>query len=273
MPAFKLLNKRRPLVIAHRGYSQLAPENTTGAFDLAFQAGADLVELDCRQTRDDQVIVIHDSTLDRTTDARQRWRRKRIQVRSRTAAEIQSLDAGQWFGPKHAGARVPFLGKALELINARTGCALIESKAGPAAACLEILRKLSLINSVIVQSFDWQYLAQFHQLEPRQLLAALGPPHRLSTGRKPRQIFRRLNAGWLNEIQRTGASVVVWNARISKRSVRLAHQRGFKVWVYTINNLRLARRLLGAGVDGLITNNPALIWKAIALQGSVKGET
>jgi len=265
LPVFKLLKLQRPLVIAHRGYSQLAPENTTTAFELAFQAGADLVELDCRQSRDDQALVIHDATLDRTTDARQRWRGKRIKVASRTAAEIQSLDAGHWFDPKYTGTRVPLLSEALDLINCKGGCALVERKAGAAAACLEVLRKMGLINHVIVQSFDWEYLAHFHQLEPRQILGALGPPSRLSTGRKPRHIFPRLNARWLDEMQRAGASVGVWNARVSKRSIRLAHGRGFKVWVYTVNNLRLARRLLAAGVDGLITNNPALIWKAIAL--------
>ena len=83
LPAEHLLRIERPLVIAHRGYSALAPENTLPAFKAAVEAGADLVELDYRHSRDAVPIVIHDSTLDRTTDAVARWGGKDLPVRSR----------------------------------------------------------------------------------------------------------------------------------------------------------------------------------------------
>ena len=273
LPALKALSRGRPLVIAHRGYSQLAPENTAPAFELALQAGADLIEVDYRLSKDHQLVVIHDADLDRTTDARRRWHRRRIKVASKTAAEIQELDAGSWFDAKYAGTKVPLLSQALEQIASTAGgVALIERKAGEPAACLELLRELKLINRVILQAFDWDYLKVCHELEPSQVLAALGPPSLLSGARNPAGIFQGLDARWLDELQATGAQAAVWSTRVSRAAVQLAHERALKVWVYTINNVRAARRLLAIGVDGIITNNPALIWKAMALGGEPASE-
>src|SRR5438270_13634741 len=95
--AEKLLDQKRPLVIGHRGYCAIAPENTLPSFKLALEAGADLIELDYQHSKDGVPIVIHDRLLDRTTDARKKWRRRRIKVSRTTAAEIQTLDAGTWF--------------------------------------------------------------------------------------------------------------------------------------------------------------------------------
>src|SRR5205085_6132915 len=117
LPAINLLNSRRPLVIGHRGYCQFAPENTLPSFQLAMAAGADLVELDYYHSKDGQLIVIHDGDLDRTTDATNRWRQSKIKIESRTAAEIQSLDAGSWFDPKYAGTKIPLLSEALDTIQ------------------------------------------------------------------------------------------------------------------------------------------------------------
>src|SRR6476660_1813169 len=99
----KLLANKRPLVIGHRGYCQFAPENTLASFQMALRAGADLVELDYHLSADGVPIVIHDRELNRTTDATRRWRRKRVKVAAKTAAEIQALDAGKWFADGFAG--------------------------------------------------------------------------------------------------------------------------------------------------------------------------
>jgi len=264
-PAQKLLARYRPLVIGHRGFCQVAPENTLPSFELALAAGADLIELDCRQTRDGVLIVIHDHELDRTTDARRRWRKRHIKVESRTALEIQDLDAGSWFDTRFAGARVPFLGEALELIQ-KSSLALIERKSGEPARLAALLRQRQLINKVFVQSFDWAFLKAFHELAPEQVLGALGPPKFLSNGRKPAAIFRQLNSGSLRELQKTGAQVAVWNQQVNGRAIQLAHQRGLSVWVYTVNTERRANRLLKMGADGLISDNPSLIWRTIALR-------
>ena len=117
LPALKLIASPRPLVIGHRGYCQFAPENTLPSFKLAVAAGADLVELDYYHTKDGKLIVIHDHDLDRTTDATNRWHEKHIKVETKTAAEIQSLDAGSWFDAKYAGTRIPLLAEALDTIQ------------------------------------------------------------------------------------------------------------------------------------------------------------
>ena len=257
-PALGIIESARLMVIGHRGFCQLAPENTLPSFELAIAAGADMVELDYRLSQDGVPVVIHDAELDRTTDARQRWGCRHVRVDARTAREIQGLDAGSWFAARFAGAKVPSLSEALGRLG-RRAVPLIEHKAGGAAACVEWLRERRLLNRVIVQSFDWQYLSDFHEREPEQVLGALGPAYRLPGGNRALRISRKLNRGWLDRAAQTGARILVWNRQVGKEAVRLAHERGLKVWAYTINDPRLAHRLLDAGVDGIITNNPPLI--------------
>lgn len=264
-PAEALLRLQRPLVIGHRGYPQFAPENTLPSFKLAMRAGADLVELDYYHAKDGQPIVIHDGTLDRTTDATNRWGAKKIPVENKTAAEIQSLDAGSWFDAQFAGTKAPLLSEALDVIQ-NGSVTLIERKKGDAAACVNLLKARALINQVVVQAFDWQYLKNFNELEPTQVLGALGPPSLLADGSKPGDRPKPLNAEWLDLVKASGAKVAVWNQDVSKEAVQQAHARGLKVWVYTINDAELANKLLDMGVDGIITNNISLIWRTLALR-------
>jgi len=264
LAALELISASRRLVIGHRGCCQFAPENTLPSFKLAIDAGVDFVELDYHYSKDQQLVVIHDATLDRTTDARKRWRHRRIRIESKTAAEIQSLDAGRWFGPKFAGTTVPLLSEALDVIQ-ESSVTLIERKTGDPESCARLLKSKELINKVVVQSFDWEYLRQLHALQPDQVLGALGPPSKLSDGRKPRG-SKQMNATRLDELEKTGAEVAVWSNKLSKAAVDLAHQRGLKVWVYTINDPARTNRLLDMGVDGIITNNPELIRRTISLR-------
>ncbi|SRR6266704_2309712 len=266
LSAVDFITTNQPLVIGHRGYCQLAPENTLPSFKLALEAGADMVELDYCQSKDGQLIVMHDTHLDRTTDAVRRWRGRRIKVESKTAAEIQTLDGGSWFDPKYAGTRVPLLSEALDTIQ-RGSITLIEHKSGDAESCFKLLRSKGLINKVVVQSFDWEYLRKFHALEAGQMLGALGRPIKLSDGGKPRGP-KELNAAWLGELEKTGAKAAVWSNKVSKAAVELAHERGLKIWVYTINDSAKANRLLDMGVDGIITNNIELIRRTIALRST-----
>jgi glycerophosphoryl diester phosphodiesterase len=261
-PAARLLLSPRPLVIGHRGYCAIAPENTLPSFLLALANGADVVELDYHHSHDDVPMAIHDPTLDRTTDARKQWRRRAIKVADHTAHEIQSLDAGSWFDQRFEGTKVPLLVEALDLICDHGSVALIEHKSGDAATCVQLLRERELINRVVVISFDWSYLRDFHELEPTQVLGALGPPTRRVDGLKPSRRRGSLSAQWLNDLAGTGARLVVWNRRVSKVTVNSAHERGLKVWIYTVNETKLAQSLWASGVDGLITNHPPLIQQA-----------
>ncbi|MCI0545666.1 MAG: glycerophosphodiester phosphodiesterase, partial [Candidatus Rokubacteria bacterium] len=111
-----------PLVIAHRGASEEAPENTIAAFELALALGADGLEVDVHLSKDDQPVVIHDFTLERTTDGAG-------PVRALTARELKRLDAGGWMGTRFRGQRIQNLHEVLERFRDRTRC-WIELKAG-----------------------------------------------------------------------------------------------------------------------------------------------
>jgi len=256
-PALELIGRSGPLVIAHRGFSQQAPENTLPAFRLALAARADLVELDYHHTQDGLPLVIHDGTLDRTTDATNRWGGKEIAVRSRRAAELTPLDAGRWFAPTFAGTRLPTLIEAITTIQAG-GVTLIERKGGDAATLVRLLREHGWLTQLVVQSFDWAFVRDAHQLAPELVLGALGPPSSRN-GRKLKDEEKALTPEFIAEIEGLGAQLVVWNRQVTEAAIAHAHQRGLRVWVYTINDPKEAAGLVRRGVDGIITDNPAVI--------------
>lgn len=261
-PAEVLLRLKRTLVIAHRGFSSIAPENTIESFQKAVIADADFVELDYHHTKDGHLVVIHDSTLDRTTDARQRWNGRGFKVADFTLEKLQELEAGNWFNPPLPGLRLPELGEALDVIQ-KGSVPLIERKAGDAAACIKMIRDKNLLNKVVIQSFDWYYLRGYHAEEPTQILAALGPPGSMK-GRKLTKEEKQLEADWCDEILGIGARVVAWNDQVDRKSVHAAHKRGLKVFIYTIDEPKAANDLLDMGVDGIISNNPTTLWKVLA---------
>ena len=264
-PVEKLLNAGRPLVIGHRGYCQMAPENTLPSFKLAKSAGADLVELDYHHAKDGVPVVIHDFELDRTTDAVAKWGGKKIRVDSKTAAELRALDAGKWFDARFADTRLPSLSEALDLIQDGS-MTLIERKGGEAATLVKLLQERKLVNQLIVQSFDWAYLEDFHQQEPAQVLGALGPPATRG-GKKLSDAEKMLDASWIAGAAKTGARVIGWSQNVTREAVALAHAQGLQVWIYTIDEPALANQFLDWGVDGIISNNPAIIWRTLALRG------
>lgn len=137
--------------VAHRGYSAVAPENTLPAFAAAVLGGATLVEFDVRSTADGVPVVIHDRTVDRTTDGSGH-------VWDLTLAEVAALDAGSWFSPAYAGAAVPTLSSTLDLLAPAAAGLLLEIKppAGRAEVetILELVAKYDLLERTIVQSFD-----------------------------------------------------------------------------------------------------------------------
>lgn len=262
-PAHALVASSRPLVIGHRGYPTVAPENTLAAFRLALQAGADLVELDYHHSRDGVPIVIHDSTLDRTTDAPARWSGRDLRVDARDAADLLTLSAGANFQPAFPAEKVPSLVQALDFIQ-KQGVTLIERKAGNPETLADLLRTRALVNQLVVQAFDWAFLRSFHELLPDQVIGALGPPSSRD-GRKLTDPEKALSAAWLREIRQLGAQLAVWNRQVDAPAVREAHSLGLKVWVYTINDHETAASLLAMGVDGIITDNPAVVWRSLAL--------
>jgi glycerophosphoryl diester phosphodiesterase len=233
------------LIIAHRGASAIAPENTLPAFTAALEARADLVELDYLHSADGVPVVFHDKDLDRTTDARAVFGEEKIRLDSKSLAELRRLDAGRWFNPSFAGTRIPTLAEALDTIQ-KGSLTLIERKAGDPATCVKLLAEKGLTDQVVVQAFDWDFLAGCHRLEPRLVLGALGD--------------EPLTAQMLDAIARSGAQVVGWRDKDTDAgTIDAIHRRGWKAWVWTVDDPARAAVLVKAGVDGIITNRPAEI--------------
>ncbi|MBM3846256.1 MAG: glycerophosphodiester phosphodiesterase, partial [Verrucomicrobia bacterium] len=124
------------------------------------------------------------------------------------------------------------------------------------------LSRLGAVPFSVVQSFDWGYLRRYRALSSEQLLGALGPPA-VWRGSRLAVAQRLLNARFLDDIRDSGFQLAVWNHQVDRVSVREAHRRGLKVFVYTVNDPVEARRLLQAGVDGLISDNPCRIWRVM----------
>ena len=231
------------LIIAHRGDSQVAPENTLPAFTSAVKAGADLVELDYCHSADGVPVVFHDGDLDRTTDAKKLWGGTKLPIASKGLAELKLLDAGNWYGAKFAGTRIPTLVEALEAIQAGS-IALIEHKGGDPATCVELLKQKKLLDDVVVQAFDWDYLTGCHALAPQLALAALGD--------------KEFTPAQLDQIAKTGASIVAWEDKFTSAStIAAVHARGWKAWVWTVDDPDRVTELVKANIDGIITNRPS----------------
>ena len=150
-------------VVAHRGNSSVAPQNTLAAFEAAWRAGADCVELDVQLTADGRVVVIHDDTVDATTDGTG-------PVSGYTLETIRALDAGRWFSPAYAGQRVPTLDEVVAFLRRREIDLLLELKDAwspdDVALCTEPLLSAGLASRVVVQSFDVGTVAALRDAAP-----------------------------------------------------------------------------------------------------------
>ncbi len=224
-----------PLAIAHRGNSIVAPENTVAACTAA--AGvAQLVEFDVRRCATGELVVIHDDTVDRTTDGTG-------SVASMSLAELQALDAGSWFSPDFAGERIPTMAQALAAILPGM-TPLIERKTGPAAQYVSELQALGVEQEVILQSFDWVFLAEVHGLDPNIRLGALGSG--------------ALTPATLATIQAAGAETVAWAKNdVGPAEVALVHSAELELFVWTVNDTAETEWFIALGVDGIISDDPA----------------
>ncbi|MBI1389499.1 MAG: hypothetical protein GC154_13735 [bacterium] len=146
-----------PIVVGHRGHVKYAPENTIPAFAKGVELGVDLYEIDVRQTRDGEMVIMHDSTVDRTTDGSG-------PVSEMTLAEIKKLDAGSWFGKEFAGTRVPTLREALRFLKSHGKKPDIDFKAGDPEKLVGILRDEGFLDEITCYCGDWNLMAETKKL-------------------------------------------------------------------------------------------------------------
>src|SRR6478672_10933751 len=160
-----LINGSKVLIIAHRGNSSVAPENTLPAFQSAIDAKADLVELDYYHAADGVPVVIHDEILDRTTNSEDVFGKPKLVVGSYSSPDLRKLDAGTWFDEKFINVRIPTLVESLDLIQSGS-ITLVERKQGDAETVVRLLKEKNLLDKVVVQGFDWEYVARCRELAP-----------------------------------------------------------------------------------------------------------
>jgi glycerophosphoryl diester phosphodiesterase len=232
------------LNIAHRGASGTSPENTLAAFRAAIVAGAEMCELDVQPTADHALVVIHDDTVDRTSDGQGA-------VKEMTLAELKRLDAGVRFGGA-AGSSEPI--PTLDEVFAATAghCALnIELKSGQVEKeVMALMRKWKALETSMVSSFDWGRLARMRELEVAVRIGVLAE-------KNVPQMF--------DAAARLSAYAI--HPRFDLVTSELcdtAHARGLKVLVWTVDAPELMHLLIGYGVDGIMTNYPARLREVLS---------
>ncbi|WP_198664260.1 glycerophosphodiester phosphodiesterase [Jiangella endophytica] len=242
-----------PAVVAHRGYSSVAPENTLAAVESALRSGADYVEVDVASSSDGVPIILHDNTLDRTTDGTGA-------LPSVTSDYIDGLDAGSWFSSAFLGQPVPTLLDVLELMKGRAPVLLLEVKGPETYAELEVvvgqLREQGLIEQTILQSFDVQVLRDVRAIEPELRLGLL----RSSLDADPVAVAQDLGVIAYNP---------AWTALQTRTDVvEDLHAAEIAVMPYTIDDPQQWAILRDLGVDGVITNKPGELvgWNARHVQ-------
>ena len=253
-----VLRMRRVRVIAHRGDSRHAPENTLPAFTAAAQLHVNFVELDYRHSADGVPFAFHDEDLDRCTDACAQWGGRKIPFAAKTAAELRTLDAGAWFNPRFAGTRIPTLEEAIDAICAGGSLPLIERKAGDAATFIELAARRGNADRVALMAFDWDFLAACRSLSPKLTLGALGE--------------KELSERQLDQIVSIGAAFVGWNnEHLTKAHIDAIHERGLQAWVWTVDDPRRAEQLIDFGIDAITSNVPAAIQAVVAAHPQASG--
>ncbi|MEV3991730.1 glycerophosphodiester phosphodiesterase family protein [Streptomyces sp. NPDC049837] len=254
-----------PLVIAHRGASAYAPENTLAAIDLARDMGFTWVENDVQRTKDGELVVLHDDSLARTTDVEQRFPgRAPWKVADFTAAEIATLDAGGWFGDKWAGARVPTLEQYLNRVDRNHQKLLLEIKKPELYPGIErdTLRVLGeegwldrrhVAGRLVIQSFSAATVKAVHQRRPDITTGFLGTP---AVGDLPSY------AAFTDQINPAHTTLTADYVAAVHR-LKGAHGKPLRVNTWTVNDAVGAVRADGFGVDGIITNNPDVVREAV----------
>lgn len=229
-------------IIAHRGNSSVAPENTLAAFASAIAAGADCIEIDVSYTRDGEIVVIHDDTLERTTNGTGA-------VREAALEQVRSLDAGTWFAPAYAGQWVPTLAEFADLLSGYEDVAgLIELKgrwsSANIAQVVEIVSSAGISERTILQSFHAHTLARLHDLASHLRRGVLAVDDVES-------LIPECAAAGVHMLN-PHVDYVEQNPDIIAR----IHEAGLLVQVWTVNEPEKWAFLQDLGVDGIITDRP-----------------
>lgn len=227
-------------VFAHRGGRKWAPENTLSAFSKSVQAGVDGIELDIHKCKSGELIVIHDDTVNRTTNGKG-------YVKDKTLSELKELDAGSWYAPEFKDERLPLLSEVLKLVDGKI-VINIEIKnlpvkyAGIEDDLIKLLEGYQYKDRIIISSFDHQALQKIHQKAPQYKLALLDEANMVDMS---------------DYAKRVGAQN--WNPYfecIRPDTLEAAHNANLQVFPWTVNDPQEWERIAKLGTDGIITDDP-----------------
>ncbi|MBN1241239.1 MAG: hypothetical protein JXA15_00875 [Spirochaetales bacterium] len=268
-----------PLVIAHRGFRSVAPENTLAAFSAAFDSGASWIELDVAASSDGELVVIHDDTLDRTTDARSLVPgRGSYAVYDWSLAELRELDAGSWFAGRDPfgriaagevdeaalasfrGERIPTLRDCLELARGRGASVNVEIKDATGRTCdewivertLDLVRETGMAERVLVSSFKHDYLRRSRKAAPGVPVGAL--VEKVAPA-DPVGMLRELGAYSYHP----GLDI------LDREAARAVREAGFGLMVWTVNELADLGRMAEWGATGVFTDFQDRAFRAFAV--------
>jgi len=242
-----------PLIIAHRGSSSVAPENTLTAFSGAVTECADAVEFDVHLTKDDQIVVLHDDRIDRTTNGSGL-------VGDFTLSELKRFDAGSWFNEKFSSEKIPSLAEVLDLLRGKVAInieikeeRLRHRRIDIVDKCLKTIQEFDMLDDSLVSSFSRMFLQRVRHLSRKIAVGFLYDPfYRIL--KSPIAVTTMLDAQYL----------ILGRSGLRKRYVEEAHKKDILVGEFTVNTKLRVLRSLRFGVDAIITNKPLYLREIIS---------
>lgn len=242
------------MVAAHRGYKSVYPENTLLAFRKALELGVDMLEFDLRLTRDKEVVVIHDATVQRTTSGAG-------EVRDYTLAELKSLDAGGWFAREFEGLKIPTLAELCELLREYPEVLCnVEIKPSPDAIeaadlAIDVLNRYGYLPRCVFTCFDAEVLTHIHDT------------HGLKTQGFPGEKMSRFVFGEDGTYSKMWA-IGVEMSLLTPELVARFQEQGLLVWSYCPDDEEGVRYSLECGVTGMTCNDPLPAMAVIGKKGT-----
>jgi glycerophosphoryl diester phosphodiesterase len=234
-----------PILIAHRGGSLEAPENTMTSFRHAIELGMRYVELDVQMTRDGELIVIHDETVDRTTNGQG-------PVGNYTFAELRKLDAGSHFDPKFAGEQIPTLREVLELCTDAGVGVVVEIKS-PGLYAGMVEKTVALIGEMWTRGAENIWCISFDHASIRQV-RALDPS--IPVG----YLYEYFEQDFVQPDDTIQAYCPYFRTALAHpEQIAKAHELGKFVFVYTVDEEADMRQVAAAGIDGMVSDRPSLL--------------
>jgi len=250
------------LVIAHRGGPSLGPESTLYTFRKAVKLGVDVLEMDVRSTRDGQLIILHDDTVARTTNATGPVQNYTlIDLKKLDAAHRWSPDNGQTFPLRNKGVSIPTLAEVFKAFpQTKMNLEIKEARSSTIQSLCRLIRDHQMTNNVVVASFEADALKEFRRLCPQVATSAGASEVLLFFGLQ--KVY--LEAAYSPDAQALQVPETFRDLRIvNKRFIEAAHARNMRVQVWLVNDVTSMQRLLELGVDGIMTDYPQRLMEVL----------